>query len=169
MFSPVSISSGSHTCVHFSTDNSANIPKSSQSSSCRQRLKTVSSERRRPSFGGPLSTPFRLRHVQPAMIRLLDLVPFGPVRPSSLCHGVSICYCKQFRFANPIISYIGQASPARLSNRGPPDARGRSAARSPQPSPAHSTTIPQRSCYTPVAQKGMSMRCSKSSFNHRCR
>lgn len=72
--------------------NSTKTPENSQTSSYLHHLETVASERRRPSFAVPLSTPFRFRHVQPVTIRLLDLVLFGPVRPSSLslCHGAAI-------------------------------------------------------------------------------
>lgn len=82
----VQISSGISQSFQISTIKSIRIPGNSQTSSRRLHLETVPNERRRPSFAGPLSKPFPFRHVQPAMIRLLDLVPFGPVRPSSLCH-----------------------------------------------------------------------------------
>lgn len=113
--------SGIQLSIRIPTINSLKIPENSQTSSCRPRLQRSLTRSGGQAFAGPLSTPFRFRHVQPAMIRLLDLVALGPVRPSSLslCDGLTF-FIASCSFVLSIPSSPHCAFPARLSNRGSP-------------------------------------------------
>lgn len=84
------------------------------------------------------------------MIRLLDLVLFGPVRPSSLCHGFYYYLAIQFpptlgKQARPVSSLESWAP------RCPGPVGGQMSLYSAQ---KYSTTTPPRSCYTLAGPKG---------------